>query len=335
MDPVSQGALGAIASENIARRKHLAIAAILGAMAGMAPDLDMLISSDEDPLLFLEYHRQFTHSLIFIPVGGLLCALLLHQVSKRWELTFWETFKYCCAGYATHALLDSCTSYGTQLFWPFSDYRVSWSTISIVDPLFTVPILTLVVFAALRKQRGFARAAAAWVFIYLGLGLIQKERAETAGMELAQSRGHDPVRLEAKPGFGNILLWKVVYEAGDRYHVDAIRAGLETKVYAGTSVAKLDVKRDFPWLDPASQQARDIERFRWFSDGMVSVDPEVPNRIIDVRYSMLPNEIHALWLIELDRNAGPEDHVGYIHLHGSSEGAVDKLKAMLLGLDLN
>ena len=160
MDPVSQGALGALASENVARRKHIVIAAILGAMAGMAPDLDMLISSEEDPLLFLEYHRQFTHSLIFMPVGGLLCALLLHQVAKRWQLTFGQTFKYCCAGYATHALLDSCTSYGTQLFWPFSNYRVSWSTISIVDPLFTVPILTLVFFAALRKQKGFARAAA-------------------------------------------------------------------------------------------------------------------------------------------------------------------------------
>ena len=135
--------------------------------------------------------------------------------------------------------------------------------------------------------------------------------------------------------FLSILLWKVVYEAGERYYVDAIRTGLDTKVYTGSSVPKLDVRRDFPWLDPESQQARDIERFRWFSGGMVSVDPQSPNRIIDVRYSMLPNEIHALWLIELDRNAGPDDHVGYVHLHRASEGAVDTLQAMLLGLDLN
>ena len=46
-------------------------------------------------------------------------------------------------GYATHGLLDSCTSYGTQLFWPFSDVRVAWDTMSIVDPLFTVPYWSL------------------------------------------------------------------------------------------------------------------------------------------------------------------------------------------------
>ena len=56
-------------------------------------------------------------------------------------------------GYSTHGLLDACTSYGTQLFWPFSNERISWNNISIVDPLFTIPVLILVVIAIRTKKR--------------------------------------------------------------------------------------------------------------------------------------------------------------------------------------
>ena len=77
MDPVSQGVLGASAALAVSRRRETIVAVLCGVLSGMAPDLDALIRSDGDPLLYLEYHRQFTHSLVFIPIGGLLCALVL------------------------------------------------------------------------------------------------------------------------------------------------------------------------------------------------------------------------------------------------------------------
>ena len=83
MDPLSQGALGAIVAQSAARRNQLGIATAFGLLSGMAADLDVFISSSTDPLLFLEYHRQFTHSLVFIPIGGLLCALFLFLVSAK------------------------------------------------------------------------------------------------------------------------------------------------------------------------------------------------------------------------------------------------------------
>ena len=46
---------------------------------------------------------------------------------------------YSTIGYATHGIIDSLTSYGTQLFWPFSNDRFATNTISIIDPLFTLP----------------------------------------------------------------------------------------------------------------------------------------------------------------------------------------------------
>jgi inner membrane protein len=35
----------------------------------------------------------------------------------------------------THPLLDSFTSYGTQLFWPLMPTPTAWSSIFIIDPL--------------------------------------------------------------------------------------------------------------------------------------------------------------------------------------------------------
>ncbi len=315
MDPVSQAVLGASLPSFFERNKQrLASALAVGALAGMAPDLDVLIQSDDDPLLFLEYHRQFTHSLLFIPVGALICALALYPFFKT-RLTFKHTYLFAFAGYATHGLLDACTSYGTQLFWPFSNTRVAWSVVSIVDPIFTLPVLVLLALAVKRRSRRFAMAAFVYAVVFLALGIAQHQRAETTLMQLAQQRGHQPQRIHVKPSFANRHLWKLMYEYDGRYYVDAAKLLLSATIIPGESIQKLDVARDFPWLPANSQQARDIERFRWFSDDYLAVDPENQNIIMDVRYSFIPNRIKLMWGIILDRekieNGELDAHVGY------------------------
>lgn len=332
MDPLTQGTLGASLSQASATREQVAGATLLGFFAGMAADLDVLIRSPSDPLLFLEYHRQFTHALIFIPIGGLLCALALHAVfGRRRGFSFRQSWLYCTLGYATHALLDSCTTYGTMLFWPFSDVRIAWNTISIIDPLFTLPLLTGVLFGYFKRQPRYAQWAFVWGLGYMALGVWQRNEAAAVGWELAAERGHEPLRLEAKPSFANILVWKVVYETPEAFFVDAVRTGISPKVYPGESVLKLDLDRDMPWLDRSSQQARDIERFAWFSNGYIARDPVFPHRVIDVRYSLLPNEVAPLWSIELSPEAGPEEHVAYQTHRDPNTNAVGQLWAMLSG----
>jgi len=100
-------------------------------------------------------------------------------------------------------------------------------------------------------------------------------------------------------------------------------------VFPGASIAKLDVARDFPWLEQGTQQARDIERFRWFSDDYLARDPGNPNRIIDVRYSMVPNEIAALWSIGLDPAATSESHVDFSTHRGDVRAATERLKGLI------
>lgn len=312
MDPLTQGLLGASVPQSLSKKQHVVVAGVLGLLAGMAPDLDVLIRSSSDPLLFLEFHRQFTHSLLFIPIGSFICALVLHWViAKKRSLSFKQSWGFCALGYGTHGLLDSCTSYGTQLFWPLTNERFAWNTISVIDPAFTLPILILLIFATLKKKPVLARIALLWGLIYLILGVIQRDRAEASGWQLAKERQHTPLRLEAKPTFANISLWKVIYETEDKYYVDAVRLGTSVKTYSGDSIDKLNVTKDFPWLDPNSQQAKDIERFRQFSKGFLAQDPADKYRIIDVRYSMVPNEIRALWSINLSPTADANAHVEY------------------------
>jgi len=187
------------------------------------------------------------------------------------------------------------------------------------------------VLAGIRRRPVFARVALAWGVVYMGLGLWQRNQAMDMGYEIARSRGHVPIRLEAKPSFANLLVWKIVYETEHRFYVDAVRAGWSPQVFPGSSLEKLDIERDLPWLDRNSQQARDIERFRWFSDGYIARDLEHENRIIDIRYSIIPNEVAPLWSIELRLDAAADEHVNYLIHRDISGDRAAIMRAMVVG----
>ena len=301
MDPLTQGLIGASAPQLLTPKcRSIAWAGFYGFIAGMAPDLDVLIRSSSDPLLLLEYHRQFSHSIIFIPIGGLLIAGILHfPFRKKTQFSFRESWIFCTFGFGTHGLLDSFTSYGTMLWWPFNDDRVALNIVSIVDPLFTIPILLLLCLGVFRGQKRYSAAALMWATVYLGVGLMQRERVTNIGYQIAEGRGHSPSRLLAKPSFGNIIVWKVIYEADGYFFVDAVRAGIKNSIINGDSVRILNLARDFPWLNRNSRQANDVRRFGRLTNGYLAADPISPARIIDIRYSMIPNKIDPLWSVEI------------------------------------
>lgn len=332
MDPLTQGTLGAALPQAATGARRAAAAGGVGFVAGTLADLDVLIRSDTDPLLFLEYHRQFTHALVFVPVGGLIAAAVLWLIAgRRWGAGFGWLFLFATLGYGTHGLLDAATSYGTMLLWPFSDVRVSWSIVSVVDPLFTLPLLAGVAAAMWKRRPRYARLGLAWAALYLTLGWTQHQAALAMAEDLAAGRGHTPVRVQVKPSLGNLIVWKTVYETADRYYVDAVRPFPDGRVYAGASLPVLDAARAFPWLTEGSRQARDLERFRWFSDGFVARSDEHPNRVIDVRYSMVPNRIEGLWAIELDQDAPPDAHVRYLTDRDDPRAAAHILWDMIFG----
>ena len=310
MDPVTQGAFGAIFAQTISEKKKILLGSIVGCCAGLAPDLDIFIRSASDPLLKLEYHRQFTHSLVFIPIGALIVTFFSRIFFKKY-LSWGETYFFSLLGFATHGLLDACTSYGTQLLWPFSDERISWNYISVVDPFLTIPVILAIIFAIIMKNKYLTLFGILYILIYLTFGVIQENRAEFVGKSIANLRGHEIKDLTAKPSLGNLFLWKTIYEDSGFYYVDAVRLFANSEYCQGTKIKKLDLLDDFSELDKKSQQYKDIKRFNWFSQGYLGKGID-KNIITDVRYSAVPNEVDGLWGIRINSNKPVSDHIDWV-----------------------
>lgn len=336
MDPLSQASLGAAAAALLARSENLRRALLVGALAGAAPDLDVLIASADDPLLQLEYHRHFTHSLLLAPVIGVLVALAVRALAWKRPWKIRELAPFGIAGALTHGPLDACTSYGTQLYWPFSSHRESWDIISIIDPLFTLPLVILLVVACVRKRPAVAWSAAALCMAYFSFGIIQRERAQTFARELAASRGHEPGALAVRPSIANLLLWRICYRDGDAYHIDAVQTfpGRTPRLYPGTTVSAFDPAEANDLVPATSTAARDIERFRHFSQGYLYRYPERPEIIGDLRYSMFPDSVTPLWGITIDPER-PDAHAELVYLRDPSKRSLERLWSMVWGQPLS
>ncbi|NLO79418.1 MAG: metal-dependent hydrolase [Xanthomonadaceae bacterium] len=303
MDPVTQGLLGAAAAQAACGRRwrHAWLA---GAVGGLIPDLDVLIRSTADPLLAIEYHRHFTHALAFIPVGGLIAAapwLLWRRHRRRWRTVVAASI----LGYATHGLLDACTSYGTLLLWPFSTQRIAWDVIAIIDPIFTLVLLLGVLWAALRGTGRAAAVALLFCLLYLGAGWQQRERALEVQAQIAAVRGHAIERGRVFPTLGNQLVWRSLYQAGDRFYVDRIRVPWlgAPQWTPGSSVVRLS-EDELLAAAPADPRVRqDFRRFSWFSDGWVARTPSEPEVIGDVRYSLRTDAFEPVWGIRFHPGA--------------------------------
>ncbi len=336
MDPISQGALGAVVAASWCKRAEARLAVGVGWAGGMLADADIFIRSERDPLLNIEYHRHFSHSLFFIPIGGLVCASFLWLLLRK-RVTFAALYKYSTLGYATAGLLDACTSYGTRLLWPISEARVAWNVISIIDPVFTGTVLALLAAGFITRKRILTRLAFAFATVYLLFGFVQNRRATNAIRELAEARGHsEATRFTVKPSIGNLLVWRGMYELEGDIRVDAIRVGLmkaEPIVYPGGLAKGVDLASLKKGIPSSSRLSHDLDRFDHFSDGYLAWHPNEPNTIGDARYAMLPNSLDPLWGIEVDV-AQPDSHVRLVNFRVADEAALNALLNMIRGQEI-
>jgi len=308
MDILTQGIAGALFAQLGAKPEYQRHATLAGFAAGLLPDADALIHSTGDPLLTLEFHRQFSHSLLFIPIGALIITLILLPFLHK-KLPLKLLYLFCLLGYSSAGLLDACTSYGTQLLWPFVDTRIAWNLISIVDPVFTISILTLVIIGWRKQQRRYPVAGLGFAGLYLLLSLSQQYAAATMQQSIAQQRGHQIERSVIKPTMGNILLWRSIYQYKGRYYIDAIRPGMiaQKMVYTGNSIPTYQPNKNRMGIEKPTTQYHDILRFNKLSNRYLVIHPQDNNVIGDIRYAMLPTSVEPLWGIRLD-SSKPQQH---------------------------
>lgn len=266
MDSISQAALGAAVAGVIAGKRCTPKVLLAGAGLGTLPDLDLLLDYG-NPLSNMINHRGFSHSLfMLLPFSVLLAAIWKRFVAKEWP--FWQLFILISLALITHPILDSFTSYGTQFFWPLALPPVSISSIFIIDPLYTLPLLLPVLAAFIWPVRARILCAIALSLssLYLIWSLVAldiiKERIgdNVAGTPLKGL----PVFISPTPF--NTLLWRVVL--------------LDDETYWEGLTSLLDNDDTIKWLPknrgewPFSSQPELLVNFKNFTRGFVRYQKE-------------------------------------------------------------
>ena len=133
-----------------------------------------------------------------------------------------------------------------------------------------------------------------------------------------------------KASFANLVVWKSIYEHEGRYYVDGVRVATDAAWCPGESVEKLEVAKHLPFLQPGSQQAQDLERFRWFSDDYLT-PTGAPGEVTDMRYSMVANQAAPMWGITLRADAAQNEHVSWWSSRDASGETREAFWALLAG----
>jgi inner membrane protein len=332
MDPVSHVVLGASLGYAVFGRKLGRTAAWAGGLAAFAPDADIFIRSASDPLLAIEYHRGFTHALIFAPVGALIVASVW-MWRQRWRpqaLTIWLC---CLVAYVSHCLLDAATSYGTQLLWPFTNSRAGWDWISIIDPIFTLALLGGLIAALVWRKTVVATMALSFAAFYLLLGGVQHSRAVAVQQTLAMQRGHSIERYEVMPTLANNLVWRALYVHEGKIYSDRIRVGWFSgaTVVEGWSLA-LVTEAALTEVERARDQRRSFARFNWFSEGWVARKPTDATVLGDMRYSLSSEAFDPIWGIRFTSPTTPTE-VEWVNRSSDRQISVRDLWAEISGRD--
>ncbi len=310
MDFITQGVVGAAAAQAFLHKQDKHNAWLVGALAGMAADLDVFIQSASNPMLFFLYHRQFTHSFLFIPVGALLVTLILlmfKRFRKNWRLTLLAAV----IGYATHGLLDACTAYGTVLFWPFSDERVSWDIISIIDPFVTIPLFIGLVWTYTFDQKQGVILALIFTSSVMTFHVFQHHRALAAIRSEVKKQQLVATKIRALPKIASSTSWKGIAINNRLLVFEVITPLFKTTEIKFIKNYPLFLPDALPeYVKKSPTLLSDFKIFIWFSEGYLILVKTFPLLIADGRFLYDENFSISLWGIQFLPNRA---HVKAIH----------------------
>lgn len=312
MDSLTQIVLGAACGEAVLGKKTGNKALLFGAIGGTIPDLDvyvgnLLYGNKLDAMLF---HRGFMHSILFTIIAAFILGWLVHKLynkgkrldsttQKDWiSLFFWSLF--------THPILDCFTPYGTQLFAPFSNYRVALNNIAVADPAYTLPFLVCVIVLMFFKRTSHKRR----LWLKWGIGISSVYMLFTFGNKLyvdsvfrksLRDSNIDAIRFSLQPAIFNNILWYGVAETESKYYV-AEYSLLDSKSRF-LNFRELPKQRDLK-----SSDFQDIKNLAWFSNWYYTVYKTGENEFQynDLRYPILddndPNSSVFSMLLYKDNN---------------------------------
>ncbi len=290
MDTVTQIALGAAVGEATLGRQVGRRAVLWGGFCGLFPDLDVLVPLG-DAVRNFTYHRGPSHSLFVLAALTPLMVWLilkLHPGTARHRVR-WHALVY--AALATHVLLDCFTVYGTQIFWPLATPPVMWSTIFIIDPAYSVPLIAGVLAALLLSRttsRGHALNAVGLMLStsYLLFTVAVKQHVDHVVEESLKRQGIVYENTLTVPAPFNTLLWRVLVMDGNGYY-----EGFYSLLDKSRSVRYTQYPSDRRLLK-GLEDHWPVKRLHWFTHGFYAVGQRGPDIVVtDLRMGLEPSYV--------------------------------------------
>ena len=221
MDSLTQLTFGAACGEAVLGRKVGAKALVWGAVLGTLPDLDVFIPLG-GPVNDFVYHRGFSHSIILLAILSPMLAWLITKIHPETRRHYRGWVLLCLLVLEASVLLDLLTIYGTQILWPFDTTPMAIPVLFIIDPLFTLPVLSGVLAALVLKRKSPLGHRLNSVGLFLSLAYLTwafsaGEFVERRVTEKLARQEVSYTQFITSPAPFTTLLWRVVGIDKDRY----------------------------------------------------------------------------------------------------------------------
>ena len=297
MDSLTQIVLGAACGEVAMGKKIGNKALLFGAIGGTIPDLDVFVGSwlFQNEIDSMAFHRGFMHSIVFAVLAAFVLGYFVHWLynsgRRKGSTTRKDWIWLFFISIFTHPLLDSFTPYGTQLFLPFSNYRVAVNNISVVDPIYTLPFLLCLIVVMFFRRTSNKRK----LWNGIGIGISSFYMLLTLGNKLYVNNVFEKSlekndisykRYQTQPSIFNNVLWYGIAENDQAYHVAFYSLFDKEKYFSDWQ--QLPKNHEL-----VPEDNKDIQTLSWFSNGyynIVPTDSIGQYRYNDLRYPLLNKE---------------------------------------------
>lgn len=263
VDSLSQIVLGAACGELILGKKIGNKAQLIGAIAGTIPDLDVLLNPFfSDEIVKLQIHRSYSHSMFVHLILALPFSWLTYRIFKR-KIEFKTWYWLWTAGFITHTLLDCCTTYGTQLLLPFTNYLVGFNNIAVLDPFWTIPFMIFLIVCLFIKRDNPKRIKFAWAGVgyglfYMAYTLVNKYNVHDTLTTDLRAKNIRYNELSTSPSIMNNWLW-----AGIATTQDSIYLADYSVLQRENEIEWVAYPRHLELLENHPAQ-KDIDVLKWF-----------------------------------------------------------------------
>ncbi len=198
---------------------------------------------------------------------------------RDWQwLFFWSLL--------THPILDCFTTYGTQLFQPFSSYRVAFNAISVADPIYTTPFLLCIIALCFYHRANPLRRRLAWIGIgissaYLLFTVVNKTIINSIWTETLERNSINYQRYMTSPTILNNILWFCLAETEEGYYY-----GLYSHFDSERGVQYSFIPHDKDLIDPKKDDFT-INTLTWFANDYYNITEEAGQLIMnDLRFGI-------------------------------------------------